>query len=287
MAVSFVNGALIVANLIAFIIKIVFNAQANTVSRVFPVKTGDVSTKNQTDLTPAPVTFAIWGVIYLLQLSWIIYTLSLIVRPAAPDILPAWFYIAYMVTCCFNVTWLIVWAHQKIAAASAVLFGITLSLVTCLALAYNSLDSYLMTTGESFVSSIDVWCIRALVLNGLMFYTAWVSIASCINFAIFLQRDVGLTRSRAGSIALSMLLAVLLVWFALENFTLSQYTKYTFSEYVVLIIGLFGVLRKQWTDGRGNQTYVLALFVLSILMFGARLMIILITSGTNEKNLAR
>ena len=276
MAVSLAKAGLIVANFLAFIIKIIFNGQANRVSRVFPRKTGEVSDKAQTDLTPAAATFAIWGLIYLLQLSWIIYTVSLIFRPAAPDILPTWFYLVYMLSCCFNVTWLVVWARQKFAQAFVVLVAITLSLATCLAFAYSSLDSYLKVSQfqKDSVSELDVWCVRALVQNGIMLYTAWVSIASCINFAIFLQQNLGVTRPKAGSIALTILLSILITWFIVENFILGKYVKYTLTEYLVLMIGLNGVLKKQWTDGHGNQTYVLAIFVLSVLAFGGRLMVI-------------
>lgn len=280
MAVSFVKGALIVANLVAFIAKLIFNQQANTISRLFPRRTGEVSDNAQTDLTPASGTFAIWGLIYMLQFSWIVYTVSLVFRPAAPDILPSTFYLVYMLSCFLNISWLIVWARQKFALSSLILVGITLALGTCLMIAYSNLDSYLKISQiqKESVSGLDVWCLRTLVQNGIMFYTAWVSIASCINFSIFLQRNLGLSRSRAGSIALTILLFMLVIWFVLENFIISSYVKYTFAEYVVLIIGLSGIIVKQWKDGNGNQTYVLVILILSILMFGVRLVAISFTS---------
>ena len=280
MAVSLLKGAFILTNFVAFITKLVFNKHANTVSRLFPRRTGEVSDRAQTDLTPASATFAIWGLIYLLQLAWIIYTVSLIFRPAAPDILPNAFYLAYTLSCVFNVTWLMVWARQKFAQSAMILAGITISLATCLFLAYTSLDSYLKTSHieKELVSDFDVWCLRTFVQNGIMFYTAWVSIASCINFAIYLQENLGVPRPTAGSVALSVLLCLLVVWFILENFIVSSYLKYTFAEYLVLIIGLSGVLKKQWSDGHGNQAYALAILILSIVMFAIRLLLMWFTS---------
>ena len=279
MAVSAVKAALIITNFIAFIVQLFFNGQANTISKLFPRRTGEVSDNAQTDLTPASATFAIWGLIYMLQLSWIFYTASLIFRPEAPDILPSIFYLVYILSCFLNATWLIVWAHQKFALSSMILVGITITLGMCLTTAYGSLDSYLKTSHiqKEVVSEFDVWCLQIFVQNGIMFYMAWVSIASCINFAIFLQQDLGISRSKAGSIALTILLAMLVVWFVVENFIINSYVKYTFTEYVVLLIGLFGIIKKQWTDGHGNQTYVLAIFILSIIMFGCRLFVVLST----------
>ena len=284
MTVSTLKSALVVSNLVAFIAELIFNGQANTISRLFPRRTGEVSNNAQTDLTPASGTFAIWGLIYLLQFSWIVYTVSLIFRPAAPDILPSTFYLVYILSCFLNVTWLIVWARQKFALSFLILVGITLSLGTCLMIAYRSLDSYFKMSQiqKESVSEVDVWCLRALVQNGIMFYTAWVSIASCINFAIFLQENLGVSRPRAGSIALAILLSMLVIWFILENFVISSYMKYTFAEYLVLIIGLSGVIKKQWKDGHGNQTYVLVILILTILMSGVRLMAIWFTNTTEN-----
>lgn len=285
MAVTFAKGVLIVLNFIAFVVKIAFNGQANTISKVFPKRTGEVSKENETDLTPATATFAIWGIIYLLQLCWIMYTLSLIIRPQAPDILPTSFYVIYTLSCILNASWLVAWAHEKMALSFVLLVSITLALITCSALAHYSLYKYVIDTQmlKRAINEADVWCIKNFVLNGVMFYTTWVCIASCINLATFLQSDVGYSRSKAGSIALSTLLVILIVWFISENFIYSRYTKHTFAQYIVLAIALYGVLKRQWTDGRGNQTYVVAIFVLSLLMFGARLMIVWMKSKTENE----
>ena len=277
------QAAAIAFNSLTFVTTLVFNQQSSKVSWIFPRKTGAVSDKYPTDITPAGGTFAIWGVIYFLQIAWIIYSISLIFRPTAANILPVCFYLIYSLTCMLNVAWLIVWARQMFTAAFIIIVLFALALYACLFLAYTSLDKYLtqFAAGSQATISKDVWCIRFLVQNGIIFYAAWVSIASCINLAIFLQAENGIRRDKAGTISLCILLTILIIWFAIENFVAARYTRYTFVEYIVLLIGLSGILTKQWTDGHGNQAFVLAILVLSGLMFGARLMIILVT----EKNL--
>lgn len=284
--VSHVHAVAIIFNALAFATTLVFNSQASKVSRIFPRKTGAVSDKHPTDISPASATFAIWGVIYFLQISWIVYSITLIFRPNAANILPVWFYLIHSLTCTLNIAWLVVWAHQMFTVSFIVIVFFALSLYACLFVAYKSLDKYLTqfaAGSQATISNIDVWCIRFLIQNGIIFYAAWVSIASCINLAIFLQAEKGIRRDKAATISLCILLTIVLIWFAVENFVAARYTRYTFAEYIVLIIGLSGVLKKQWTDGHGNQAFVLAILVLSGLMFGARLMIILV----KEKMLPR
>ena len=278
MALSLIKGALIILNAVGFVTKLIFNKEATKVSKVFPRKTGEVSDKVETDLTPAAATFAIWGVIYFFQASWITYSLSLLFRPSAPDVLPVSFYLAYLCASVLNITWLLVWARRKFALASAILVFLALSLATCLFYAYSNLYLYVSNfSGDHDQINTDMWCQRLFVQNGIMLYTAWVAIASCINFAIFLQTGLGVPRNKAGTIALTILLSIATCWFFLENFLFRKYAKYTFSEYFVLVIGLRGVLKKQWIDGRGNQKFVLAIFIFSCLMLVARFLIIFVS----------
>ncbi len=283
MAVAALKSFAIIFNFLAFIATIIFNKEANTISTLFPRRTGEVSRRFNTEVTPAAATFAIWGLIYLFQLAWIVYSISLLFRPSAADILPTSFYVCYMLSCVFNVTWLIVWAREMIGLALAIIALITLSLMMCLVLAYTSLYDYLQTTPIESQMQTDVWYIRFLVQNGLIFYTAWVTIATCISIAIYLQAGLRYHKTEAAAISLTILLLAVLTWFALENVVFEKYTKYTLSEYIVLLIGLAGILKKNWTDGKGNQAFVLAIFVISALLFGARIMIITATGSVGTK----
>lgn len=262
-------------NLLAFIATIYFNKQASTISKLFPKKTGEISKRHTTEVSPASSTFVIWAFIYLFQAAWIIYSVSLLFRSGdEAHILPTSFYVFYSCSCLLNSTWLVLWAHEKLALSSLVLVFITATLQACLFIAYQSLDQYLQKVPEKLQSQTDIWCMRILVQNGIMFYAAWVTIATCINFCIYLQSCLHLRKSKAGAIALSALLVIVALWFALENTVFEKYTRYTFSEYIVLLVALNGILKKQWTDGHGNQAFALVIFILAGLMFAARLMII-------------
>ena len=66
-----------ILNSIAFVIMITVNFLAN----VLPLgigSTGDVSEKYPNLFTPAPVTFIVWGLIYLLLLVFVLYQWGLL-----------------------------------------------------------------------------------------------------------------------------------------------------------------------------------------------------------------
>lgn len=265
----------IVLNIAAFILTIIFSQLSTRLSDIFPQTQGEVSGNNQTEITPAASTFAIWGFIYLYQTAWIIYTMTLMWRGDG-DILPEWFYLAYSIGNISSICWLIVWARGHFTIAFVILALMAVSLQIAMYMGTTGLAKYIenFPSNEKLPNRIDVWCVRLLVLNGVLCYTAWVSIATCLNLCIMLQHDIGANGTKAATGVLSVLLLLIVVWFVLENFIFERYTRFLFIEYIVLIVGLSGIMKKHWTDGHGNQGYVLFLLVLSCLLFVVRLGII-------------
>ncbi len=177
-----------------------------------------------------------------------------------------------------NFSWLLVWSREYIGLSFAILALTGITLETSLFFAYRNLYNYISGfPKQAETPSIpDVWCIRILVQNGIIFYNTWVSIATCLNLTTFLQYDIDVNGSKAATGALCCLLVIILLWFALENFVLEMYTRFTFAEYIVLIVGLSGILKKNWTDGHGNQGFVLFLLVLSAVLLVVRIVLIVV-----------
>ena len=265
----------IICNLVVFIVTIVFNRLPKP-SKIFPNQVGEVSRDNPNDIKPTRSTFAIWPAIYTWQAIWIIYTLSLLLRPRAGNILPVYFYGFYSLSSVLNVTWLLVYSRGYLGISFAVLAMIALSLDGALFFGYRGLNNYLakFPNDESLPNKIDVWCTRFLVINGIVFYATWTTIATLLNMTTTLQYDFKANPSTVGSVALAILLCIVLGWFVLENFTLENYLRFTFSEYITLIIALSGILKRQWTDGHGNQAFVLTILIITILLFIARIALI-------------
>ena len=283
MAVELAKKALILITLAAYIGLQVLTAYSNIKSPLFPRSISNISAEFPTEITPSSSTFAIWGVIYAIQTVWIIYSLTLLCRKDAADILPAIFYMFFIVSCICNVLWIITWVREKFVLSLGLLFGITVSLAGSVATASIGLYKYLKNVKVPVEA--DVLCIRILIQNGIIFYTAWVTIATCINLVVTLTYKFGLVSSNAATIGLSVLSAVIVCWFILENFVCYKYTKFIFAEYIVLIVGLSGVIKAHWTGGGGNQTFVLIILIIALLLLVARIIIIIKQEKKDAKSL--
>ena len=124
----------------------------------------------------------------------------------------------------------------------------------------------------------DVWFTIFFVQNGLAFYATWVSIASNLNFAIYIIWGLGANIENAGTAALFLILAAILLYFILENFIWRHYLIYTFSPWIVLVIALIGSLSKNWiaASPTRNNIITLLLLVIVILLIIARVIIFIL-----------
>ena len=264
---------LIFINLAAYIGLQALTAYSSIKSPLFPRSISNISSEFPTEITPSSSTFAIWGVIYAIQTIWIIYSLTLVCRKDAADILPAIFYVLYIISCICNVLWIITWVREKFVLSFGLLFVITVSLAGSVATASIGLQRYLKSV--KIPVEADVLCVRILIQNGIIFYTAWVTIATNINLVVMLTYKFGENSSQAATVGLSVLSVVIACWFVVENFICYEYTRFVFAEYIVLIIGLSGVIKAHWTGGGGNQSFVLCILILSGLLLIARIIIII------------
>ena len=64
----------------------------------------------------------------------------------------------------------------------------------------------------------DIWINRFLVQNGLGFFLTWLSLATNLNFAIFLTYDASIKVDISSTVVLIIILALIVTYFILENF---------------------------------------------------------------------
>ena len=245
-------------------------------SQLFPETFDRISTKYEIEIRPAPQVNGIWVFIYIYQLAWVIYTVALIFRRGAPDVLSASFYTVFIFSCIFNIVWIFLWSREIFGLGFAViaLTGITLKL-TCY-FAFNSLSTYLESfpKAEERPSSPDVWCIRLLVINGLAFFSSWVSFETLLSFTTVLEHLLSAKAGAAATTSLTLLVLGVVAWFCVENFAWEEMTRFCFTEYIPLIVGLSGVIKQNWVSGDGNQGYTLFVLIVTVLLLIARLVII-------------
>lgn len=154
-------------NLCAFLCMVLVNILAE----VIPIggrTTGEISALYPSPLTPAPISFSIWGVIY----GWlgVFLIMQLVSRKEweATDSIGPWF----LMSCLANIGWLIAW-HMDMMTTS-IIFMVVL-LITLI-----MMEGRLRYTDKG-------WRDQLLVRGPFGLYFGWITVATIANVSIWLM----------------------------------------------------------------------------------------------------
>lgn len=155
-------------NLIALLVTIVINGLAEWLP-FNGITTGEISAKFPVKITPAPYTFSIWGLIYLLLLLFAIYQLS----PRRQSLVERIGYL-FMISCLFNVGWILLWhyLYSQVWLSLIAMIGLLLSLIFI----FHNIRI------ERNPSKSEQWLAR-LPFN---VYLGWISVATIVNVSVVL-----------------------------------------------------------------------------------------------------
>lgn len=285
MALSMVKKSLIVVNFLFFVALLAFNGLSNIKSPLFPRNIGNVSREYPTQITPTGATFAIWGFIYLFQSAWIVYSLTLLFRSNAADILPAKFYIYFMFSSVCTVCWLLVWVREELNLSLAFLVAAVISLACTVGEASIGLHDYLkqFPSATAKPNTADVWCVRLLVQNGIMFYAGWVTLATCINLVVALHYAHDFDADKVTTGVLAFMLCLILFWFIMQNFVVKEYSRFILAGYVPLIVGLSGVIQAHNPGSQDNNIFIVVNLIHFVGFLVARLALIIVQEKKKTK----
>ena len=118
------------AILLSFLVMVIVNALANALP-LNGVQTGDVADRYQNLFTPAPLTFAIWGVIYLALLVYVVFQI-LPENPSADGARQAMLNRVgnlFILSSVLNAGWIFAWHYNQIALSLAIMALILLTLM--------------------------------------------------------------------------------------------------------------------------------------------------------------
>lgn len=110
-----------IINVIALAAVIYVNYLANALP-INGKTTGELSDQYANLFVPAGLTFAIWGLIYLLLLIFIIIQFLPAFNSSATS--GYWF----LSTCLFNMTWIVAWHYEKMALSLLIMLGLLAAL---------------------------------------------------------------------------------------------------------------------------------------------------------------
>ena len=148
----------------------------NALAELLPIggnTTGEISAMYPNLFTPAPVTFAIWGVIYLLLALFIAYQWEVFDKgehsAGVREAIGPWF----AVSCFLNIAWIFAWHFNAIGLSTLCIFALLLSLVI---IRQNITDM----GGTLFK--------RELGRAGFDLYFGWIIAASIANVCVQLTK---------------------------------------------------------------------------------------------------
>ncbi|MFP4364093.1 MAG: hypothetical protein ACLFR1_09510 [Spirochaetia bacterium] len=229
-----------ILNIVAFIATFTVNALANILP-INGVGTGEVSDSLPNLFTPAGITFAIWGLIYLLLAVFVITLFVGVLRKT--DIAEAVQRVGvfFIVASLANIVWIFAWHHYQIAY----------SLLLLLVLLASLLAIYLrLGVGKRSVSLSEKLAVHLPV----SVYLGWVSVAVIANVTAFLVH-IGLANLWPGAvfwtavvIAVGGVLGIVALLLRGDIF----YSLVILWAYAGIIIKRLGVM------GRGSKEVIIA-----------------------------
>ena len=199
----------IIGTWVLFLGVIAVNALAN----ILPINgynTGQISAFYPNAFVPAGFTFSIWGVIYLLLLSYTIgFTYYSLKRQAYPKafVFIERINIYFLLTCVFNMSWIVAWHYLQIEL-SVVIMLLFLSTLIQLFLKSNTMAGALTST-QKFI-----------LQTPFIVYLGWISVATIANITALLvaYKWNGFGMPPVYWSALMILIAILLAVLMLKKF---------------------------------------------------------------------
>lgn len=282
MSTNLVLLTLIFLTSIVYILMITFNALGGIgYEGLFDQSVGDVSDKFQVYITPAGFTFSIWSVIYIFLGAGAIYSLSSVCRTSRfvggkvfaqkPVILNWCFYGVLLTNYALNTGWIFVWLYELITAATILLLFIAYTGWIAFAIACYR-GSMAMVKKEDGDAKRAVFTElrwhRIIIHNGIALYTTWCTIASLLNLNISIQYLGRCDAEVTSLVCLSVLLAIVVGWFVLENTYFDRYVRYTITQYMVVIFASSGVLTKQMEVDRIDGPVPKSVHILTWIVLG-------------------
>jgi hypothetical protein len=199
----------IIITWLLFIGVIAMNALAN----ILPINgynTGQVSAFYPNTFVPAGFTFSIWGIIYLLLLSYTIgFTYYSIKGQQHPK---AFIFIEhintyFLLTCIFNMSWIVAWHYLQIELSVVIML---LFLITLIQLFLKS------TTMSGTLTSTQ----KFILQTPFIVYLGWISVATIANITALLvaYNWTAFTIAPIYWSATMILIAIVLAILMLKNF---------------------------------------------------------------------
>jgi hypothetical protein len=213
-------------------------------------RTGDVSDAYPSLFTPTGVTFSIWGVIYLLLGSHVLYQLGLFrggAQSAAEAALLNRVGVLFTISSLANTAWVFAW-HYDVIWLSVLLI---VTILVCLILIAETLRTANLTVRQQ-------WLIRV----PFSVYFGWTTVATVANVTVLL---VSLSWNGFGLSDSTWAAIMVVVAMAIGTVTMLRNRDIAYG--LVLIWAYLGILLRQTSDLDGRYAVIIGAVVASLVVY--------------------
>ena len=167
-------------NLTFLVLMIAINAMANTIP-LGHGNTGSISSKYPNLFTPAPITFSIWGIIYVMVTYFIVYQFGIFNKGIFADdfikLIGFWF----IISCIMNIGWIFSWHYEAIWLSMIFMVGLLISLI--IITMKISPNAIMLETGSNSIPLLAKMCMYAFDI-----YLGWIVAATIANMSVLLVK---------------------------------------------------------------------------------------------------
>lgn len=234
-------------NLGFFFLMIAANTLANLLS-LGGNTTGQVSARYPTLFTPAPYTFLIWAVIYILVCIFIGLQCFASANSSDALLMAQRIRIWFPLSCLMNILWILTWHFDKIGLSTLCILG----LLVCLIFINQKLHDIIPSS---------IW--DQLALAGFQIYLGWITAAVIANISVFLKKinwnRFGLSEQFWTVVVILAATAIAIAMIVLQK---------QFLAALAIVWAFIGIAVKHFSPSGYNGVYsiILTILILSIIL---------------------
>lgn len=227
---------LLVSNVLAYLVMLIINILSQF-AYLNGMTTAEISSEYINLFTPAGITFAIWSIIYIFMLVFVIYQFigrrQRLVKKVAPF---------FLLTCVFNVLWIIAWHYTTPLFSLIAIFLLWL---------------FLWVINDT--SKDMVWYIKA----GFSIYYAWITIATVASVFVYLS-SMNLTKFDS---IIYQALTILAILFAMYLAVIKTKRDRDYAYGLTIMWALAGIVIKHLsiTGFNGKYPVIVGASIISII----------------------
>ncbi|XP_049913253.1 uncharacterized protein LOC126398094 [Epinephelus moara] len=236
------------------------------------------SSRNVSETFPLEVTLDWWSDCYwiivdLWSMAWLLYAVVGLFKrnvlgpeSCCPEIHPPVFYFMWTMINIARMCSMALWDRHCIHGAVILEWILLVLSFYMLYMSYSNLDKHKVWLAINNPSVIS-WT-HYLTQNGLAVFAWWSLLNAVVGLGIVLKYKIDVPDPLISTVVLTIISLCAINWFILQIFLLAKYTRYTFSVYAMLILGLGAMFTRSYRvhDLATNTVYCGFLMLLMTVM---------------------